>query len=219
MFIADWKGHTIFVRQPGASSAQTYFQSAKFHQPNDLAISRDGTLFASDPDFHTHTGGRIWRIVTGPDGTVSGTIMPAERQMHLTNGLDLSPDEKTLYVSESDTREVWAYTLQGERLLSPRLLHRFETGQLDGLRTDVRGRIFLARPGAGVVSVLEPDGALSREVRVQGLNPTNVTFGGPDGRTVYVTNASTRGIERFLTDAPGREICWRDSLPCDNKGK
>jgi sugar lactone lactonase YvrE len=220
MFLADYKGHTIFVVEPGARVAAVYFRSAQFHQPNDLAISSEGTLFASDPDFQGHSG-RIWRVSKGPDGRVSGEIMKADRPMGTTNGLDLSPDEKTLIVSESDTREVWAYAVNGSRLGSPRLMHRFEGPQaeeLDGLRTDADGRIFVARPGAGAIAILGADGSLLREVRTLGANPSNLTFGGLDGETVYVTNASTRGVEHFLTDRPGREICWRDAPSCPPSG-
>jgi signal peptidase len=221
MFLADFRGHTIFVVERGARSAVVYFRSAQFHQPNDLAISSDGALFASDPDFAGRTG-RIWRVVKGADGRVSGAIMASDRTMGETNGLDLSPDEKTLYVSESDTREVWSYAIEGDRLTSSRLIHRFEgppAAELDGLRTDANGRIFVARPGAGTIAVLGPDGSLVREAKSLGLNPSNLTFGGPDGKTVYVTNASTRGVEFFRADGPGREFCWRGgpSCPPDNR--
>jgi signal peptidase len=216
MFLADYKAHTIFVVESGARVATAYFRSGQFHQPNDLAISSEGTLFASDPDFRGHSG-RIWRVSKGPDGRGSGTIMKADRPMGVTNGLDLSPDDKTLFVSESDTREVWAYAVNGDRLSSPKLMHRFQGPQaeeLDGLRTDADGRIFVARPGASAIAILGVDGSLLREVRTLGANPSNLTFGGPEGETVYVTNASTRGVEHFLTDRPGREICWHGALSC-----
>jgi signal peptidase len=216
MFLADFKGHAIFVLARGAPSATVYFHSAQFHQPNDLAISSDGALFASDPDFTRRTG-RIWRIAKRADGRVSGVIMASDRTMGVANGLDLSPDEKTLYVSESDTREVWSYAIEGDKLASSRLIHRFEgpaVEELDGLRTDASGRIFVARPGAGTIAVLGQDGSLVREVKVLGPNPSNLTFGGLDGMTVYVTNASTRGVEFFHADGPGREFCWRGGPSC-----
>jgi sugar lactone lactonase YvrE len=216
MFLADFKGHAIFVVERGARSAAVYFRSTQFHQPNDLAISSNGALFASDPDFGGRNG-RIWRVVKGADGRVSGAIMASDRTMGVANGLDLSPDEKTLYVSESDTREVWSYAIEGDKLTSSRLIHRFEgpaVEELDGLRTDVNGRIFVARPGAGTIAVLGQDGSLVREVKVLGPNPSNLTFGGPDGKTIYVTNASTRGVEVFRTDGPGREFCWRSGASC-----
>ena len=214
MFIADWKGHNVFVVAPGWRVASVYFHSDEFHQPNDLAVSSDGAVFASDPDFHTNAG-RIWRIAKESEGGVFGAVMPADRSMGLTNGLDLSPDEKTLYVSEFDTNEVWAYAIEGGRLTRSKMIYRFDGGgQLDGLRTDADGRIFVARNGAGSIAILGADGALIREIPTLAPKATNLTFGGQDGRTIYVTNASTRAVERFLTDRPGREFCWRDPRAC-----
>ncbi len=213
MFLADFKGHTIFVVEQGARSAAIYFHSAQFHQPNDLAISSDGALFASDPDFR-HGTGRIWRVAKGANGRVSGSIMSSDRAMGVTNGLDLSPDERTLYVSESNTREIWSYAIEGDKLTSSKLIHRFEGDELDGLRTDANGRIFVARPRAGTIAVLGQDGTLVREVKTLGPNPSNLTFGGPDGMTVYVTNGSTRGVEFFHADGSGREFCWRGGPSC-----
>ena len=48
MYVADYKGHNIFVLAPGAAP-RVYFHSDKFNQPNDMALARDGTLYASDP--------------------------------------------------------------------------------------------------------------------------------------------------------------------------
>ena len=59
--------------------------------------------------------------------------------MSTTNGIDLSPDGKTLYVGESDTREIWSYRIDGTQLLAPRLLKRFDDFDIDGLRTARRG--------------------------------------------------------------------------------
>jgi sugar lactone lactonase YvrE len=217
MFIADYKKHNILVIEPGTSVPQVYFHSDQFHQPNDLAVARDGTLFASDPAF-PHSG-QIWRIVRQPDGKGRGEIMSSERpKMGATNGIDLSPDATTLYVSESDTREVWAYRLDGAKLTSARLVKKFDAFELDGLRTDVGGRIFVARPLAGKIAILAPDRApdtiLVREVELQGKVPTNLTFGGPDGRTVFVTQREGGFIETFRTDKPGREPCLQASKRC-----
>jgi signal peptidase len=206
MYITDFKRHNILVILPGQTEAHVYFHSSEFHQPNDLAIASDGTLFASDPSFVQKTG-RIWRIARGADGKVAGKIFANDRDMGVTNGLDLSPDEKLLYVSESNSREVWSYAIDGDRLTMPHLIKRFDEGELDGLRVDVDGRIFVTRPGQGKVSVLTPDGEVVREIVLAGKTPTNLTFGGSDARTVFVTQGDGRFIESFRTDRPGREFC------------
>jgi signal peptidase len=210
MYVADFKKHNVFVINRGETRPHVYFHSAAFHQPNDLAIAPDGTLYASDPQF-PHKG-QVWRIVRQPDGTGKGVVMSSPRQMGAANGIDLSPDGATLYVSESDTRQVWAYKLDGDKLLEPKLLKTFDAAgiggtisELDGLRTDADGKIFVARPNAGSVSVINPDGTPARaDIAVLGKNPSNLTFGGPDGKTVFVTQVDGRFIESFRVDRPGR---------------
>lgn len=213
MYVADYKNHNIFIFDHGSDVPKLYFHSSAFTQPNDLAMARDGTIFASDPDFHNNSG-RIWRIDRGTDGSVNGAPMLSERAMGETNGLDLTPDETELYVSESDTREVWAYRIVRDKLISPRLVMKFPAFELDGLRTDLSGRLFVTRPGNGTVAVISPDGKLLREVALKGKDPTNLTFGGPDGKTVFVTQKDGRFIEAFRVDVRGREPCFSASPIC-----
>jgi signal peptidase len=213
MFVADFNKHNIFVFEPAATVPSVYFHSGDFNQPNDLAIAADGTLYASDPSFRNRTG-RIWRIARGADGKGSGAVMSSPRRMGVTNGLDLSPDGATLYVSESNTGEVWAYAIQGAELKAPRLVKKFAGSELDGLRTDLDGRIFATRPGKSVVAVLKPDGTLVREVSLRGKDPTNLTFGGADGKDVFVTQRDGRFIETFRVDRPGREPCLQVPSAC-----
>lgn len=206
MYVADYKRHNVLVLEHGETVPQIFFHSSQFNQPNDLAIAADGTLYASDPRF-SQNAGQIWRITRGADGKGKGIVMSSERKMGTTNGIDLSPDGQTLYVSESQSSEIWAYRLDNNRLTQPRLVKKFAKPELDGLRVDIDGKIFVTRPGNGTVAVLQPDGTLLREVKLTGEEPTNLTFGGPDGQTVFVTQKSGRYIESFRVDRPGREPC------------
>lgn len=211
MYAGDFNNHNIFVFEPGQTTPAVYFHG-DFTQPNDLAIAADGTLYASDPKFANGTG-RIWRIRRGTDGKAQGEVMTA-RKMGATNGLDLSPDGKTLYVSESNTREIWAYRIDGAKLADERKLVAFGAPppkfDLDGMRTDVDGLIYVTQNGAGLISVFKPDGTKAREpIKTVGKNPSNLAFGGPDGRTVYVTQADGGFIESFRVARPGREPCMQ----------
>src|SRR4051812_11812425 len=184
MYVADYTGHMVFVLEPGTREPRPYARPG-FNQPNDLAIAANGTLYASDPK---RGRGRIWRITREPDGTGRATVMRSDRPMGRTNGLDLSPDGGTLFVGESNTFELWAYRIEGGRLVAPRRVRKF-SADLDGLRTNVDGEIYAARVDSGTVDILKPDGRVVRRVRLTGKHPTNLTFGGPDGRTVFVTQA------------------------------
>jgi signal peptidase len=227
MYVADYPNHIIHVFEPGSNIPHPYFTPASgqptFNQPNDLAIARDGTLYASDPG--KDGSGRIWRISREPDGSIAGKIMTSlsPRPQGKTNGLDLSPDNKTLYVSESRFKPaglpavnaaLYSYRIDGLTLADEHKLREFPTKDVDGLRVDTDGRIFLARPDAGEVAILTPDGADVRPpVKTRGTGPTNLTFGGADGRDVYVTQSDGGFIERFRTDRPGREPCLQTPAP------
>ena len=140
--------------------------------------------------------------------------MRSDRRVGTSNGIDLSPDEKTLYVDESETREIWAYHVDGDRLAAPRLVKKFSDFSLDGLRTDSDGRLLVARISKGTVAVLSPDGAIQREIVLRAKEPSNLAFGGVDGKTVFVTQRQGGFIDRRV-ERPGREYCLQHpEMPC-----
>ncbi len=124
--------------------------------------------------------------------------------MATVNGIDVSPDNKTLYVNEK--RKIWAYDLSSKGKIShKRLVIEFTDFGMDGLRCDVKGNIYQARFGKGTVAKVSPDGKVIEEITLTGKRPTNVAFGGPDGRTMYVTLQDQGNLETFRVDEPGRE--------------
>jgi sugar lactone lactonase YvrE len=161
MFVADYRQHNIFLVSPDGRAVETYFHSDAFNQPNDMTIAADGTIYASDPNWKRHDG-QIWRIARAADGSVVGEKMTAERRMSTTNGIDLSPDGRTLYVGESDSREIWAYRIDGARLRAARLVKKFDDFSIDGLRTDVAGNLLVARILKGTIAVLTSEGTTAR---------------------------------------------------------
>jgi signal peptidase len=207
MFVADYRKHTIFLVGSGGKDVETYFHSDDFNQPNDMTVATDGTIYASDPNWKRHDG-QIWRVQKSAGGSIVGEKMTADRRMSTTNGIDLSPDGKTLYVGESDTKEIWSYRIDGTRLVAPKLVKRFDDFDIDGLRTDTAGNLFAARILKGTIAVLTPGGKLIREIPLNGKEPTNLAFGGNDGKTVFVTQRQGGFVESFRTDRPGREYCF-----------
>jgi signal peptidase len=220
MYVADYKNHNVLVFEHGRTKADVYFptrdakkDAPKFNQPNDLAIDNGGTLYASDPvRTATIKTGQIWRITRGADGKGHGEVMTATRTMGVTNGIDLSPDGKTLYVGESTTGQIWAYRIDGNNLVSLTGQEPMATlagGEVDGMRTDASGRIYVTQNGAGRIAILTPFSKDAPKI-IPTLKsaPSNLTFGGPDGKTVFVTQAGGGGfIEKFRVDVPGREFC------------
>lgn len=200
MFIADYTGHNVLKVASGTREAAVHAHEPRMSQPNDIAIADDGTLFASDPDWGGGTG-RVWRI--GTDGAVS----LLQEGMGTTNGIEVSPDGKWLYVNESLQRNVWAFELlSGNTLGEKRLLIAFPDYGLDGMRCDCAGNLYVTRHSKGTVVKLSPAGELLEEIALHGADCTNVAFGGPDGRTCYVTVADQGNVEAFRVEQPGR--CW-----------
>jgi sugar lactone lactonase YvrE len=169
------------------------------HQPNDLAIGPDGILFASDPDWKNE-GGQVWRIDR------DGTVTLAAEKMGTANGIEASPDGKTLYVNESNQRNIWAFKINADKSLADkRLFAKFDDYGFDGMRCDVDGNLYVSRYGKGTVVKISPAGKVVREVSVLGAKPSNLCFGGPDGRTVYVTEVEHTRLVEFRVDRPGLE--------------
>jgi sugar lactone lactonase YvrE len=208
MFIADYKKHNIFRIKKGSPEPEVYFHSDQMNQPNDMTIARDGTIYASDPNFKGRSG-QIWIISKNADGSVQGRVMNAPRAMGTTNGIDLSPDGNALYVGESNTGELWSYAIRGGELTSPRLLQTFEPDSIDGLRSDIGGKVLIARIRKGTIAIMKSDGHVQQEIPLQGKEPTNLAFGGVDGRTVFVSQRQGGYIESFRTDKEGREHCMQ----------
>jgi sugar lactone lactonase YvrE len=73
------------------------------------------------------------------------------------------------------------------------------------MRSDVKGNLYITRHGKGSVVVVSPEGKVLHEIDVLGKSPTNLCFGGPDGRTVYVTDADQKRLVQFRADQPGLE--------------
>lgn len=207
MFIADHTGHAIWVVEPGTRILKPYMKEPSMNQPNDLAISANGTLWASDPDWKNETG-QIWRIDR------EGHRERVATGMGTTNGIEVSPDGSTLWVNETVQRNLWAFRIAKDgSLRDKRRVLQFADFGTDGMRCDVAGYLFVTRWGKGVVAVVSPKGEIVEEIDTLGSRPTNICFGGPDGRTAYVTEAAQGRLVTFRVERPGLEWSrWRDGF-------
>ena len=128
-----------------------------------------------------------------------------KRRWERPTGLRSVPTSGRLYVNESNQLNIWAYDLSSEGEISnKRLLIEFPDFNMDGMRCDVAGNLYVTRHGKGTVAKISPDGEVLLEVQLTGKLCTNIAFGGPDGRTCYVTLADRGNVETFRVDEPGR---------------
>lgn len=196
MFIADYTGHNVLKVDMNTKNISVFAHEPTLSQPNDIAIDSKDRIYASDPNWKEKTG-KFWRVDTDGKFTLLDSLGTA-------NGIEVSPDEKTLYVNAG--REIFAYDLSDAGEISnKRRLIEFPDFGVDGMRCDVAGNIYIARFGKGVVAKISPKGEVVKEITLKGKQPTNVAFGGKDGRTVYVTLMDMGNLESFRVDEPGRE--------------
>ncbi|MCC2617305.1 SMP-30/gluconolactonase/LRE family protein [Aestuariibacter halophilus] len=198
LLIADYVNHNIWRFEPDSGELSLWAHHDDMHQPNDIAISASGRVYASDPDWR-NSRGQLWMF------SADGRPHLVEREMGTTNGIEISADERYLYVNESIQRRVWRYTLDVNGLpTNKQLVHTFADHGLDGMRSDVLGNLYIARYGAGQIVVMSPQGDILRSYALKGAFPTNVAFGGCDGKTLYVTLQKRGAIEKLQVETAGR---------------
>jgi len=199
MYLADYTGHNVLKVDLQTKKVGVYAHDSLLNQPNDLAICCNDRMFASDPNWKESTG-QLWRIENGQFHLLS-------KDMGTTNGVEVSPDEKTLYVNESVQRSVWAFDLDPQGNISnKRLFYQFDDFGMDGMRCDIQGNLYITRYGKGTVAKLSPEGKLLLEIQMKGKKPSNITFGGKDGKTAFVTLQDRGYIETFRVEKAGNSF-------------
>ncbi|WP_394746989.1 SMP-30/gluconolactonase/LRE family protein [Spongiimicrobium salis] len=188
MFIADYTNHNVLQVDMNTKKIEVFAHEPKANQPNDIAIAPDKTLYASDPNWAEGTG-KLWKV------TKEKGFELLEENMGTTNGVEVSPDGKKLYVNESVQRNVWSYDILADgTLTNKQLFASFKAFGMDGMRCDNNGNLFICRYDKGTVAVVSPQGVLLTEIQLQGKKPTNITFSN-DYSNCYITLADRGCIE------------------------
>jgi gluconolactonase len=188
------------------------YDGKRLNSPNDLVFAKNGDLYFTDPPYglrkHDKDPGReldfqgVYRIKKG------GKLELLTKEMSRPNGIALSPDEKTLYVANSDPKQaVWmAFTLGSEgKFGAGRVFFdatkwsgdKNKPGLPDGLKVDVDGNLWATGPGG--VLIFAPDGTLLGVIET-GTNTANCAWG-DDGSTLYI--AANTEIARIRTSTKG----------------
>lgn len=174
------------------------YEGKKFNSPNDVVRRSDGTVFFTDPPYGLKgldespvkelKFNGVYRVDT------DGSVHLLDDGLSFPNGIALSPDERTLYVSNSDPkRPVWmAYSLDaqgnatGKRIFADAsdLMGEGVPGLPDGMAVAEDGRLFATGPGG--VLVFDPDGKRLGRIET-GAAVSNCAFG-DDGHTLYMSS-------------------------------
>lgn len=198
------------------------FEGRRYNSPNDVVVDPEGRIWFTDPYYGEHReileqdAEAVYRV--DPDGSVRRVL--SQPEIERPNGLAITPDARTLYVIDSHSRpggnrKLWAFDLDDEGTpTGRRAVVDFGRGRGgDGMRLDDRGRLWVAagihRPRhrgedasvpAGVY-VFEPDGSPVGRIPIPEDVVTNLAFGGPGRRTLFVTSGKT--VYRLPVAMPG----------------
>ncbi len=189
------------------------YQGKRFNSPNDVVFHANGDLYFTDPPYGlpeafvdparelAFTG--VYRL------TPPGTLTLLEENLSAPNGLAFSPDQRTLYIANSDPeRAIWmAYDVQDDGTLANGRLFYEATNRVgpenpglpDGLKLDRAGNLFATGPGG--LYVFAPDGTLLGRIPM-GVPTANVAWG-DDGATLYITANTALYRLRLKTTGAG----------------
>jgi gluconolactonase len=214
-----WRLERIDAKAQITILADTY-QGKRLNSPNDLVYKSDGSLYFTDPPYGLRTQkdddpakqlqvNGVYRIPSAADQKPGAE--PSRTQLQLLikdlprpNGVAFSPDEKYLYVNNSEPKKIWMrYTVRRDGTLTDGMLFCDATsdtrpGAPDGMKVDQKGNLYSAGPGG--VWIFSPDskhlGTIDFPEKV-----ANVAWGDTDYKTLYVTASSS--IYRISLKIPG----------------
>jgi gluconolactonase len=181
------------------------FDGAKLSSPNDVVVKRDGTIWFTDPTYGIGSrkqetpGNYVYRF-----DPASSRITPVVRDAVMPNGLCFSDDERTLYVADSGKpRHIRAFAVDATgELDTGRVFATIDKGGPDGIRCDEFGDVW-SSTGDGV-QVFSPEGRLIARILLP-ESAANLAFGGPQGRTLFMTaRTSLYAIETLVRDGTRR---------------
>ncbi|MFV8751433.1 SMP-30/gluconolactonase/LRE family protein [Nannocystaceae bacterium ST9] len=186
------------------------YEGKRFNSPNDLAIDREGRIYFSDPHYYEDPFAEIVQLDAeavyrvDPDGSDLIRVLGPEQVLR-PNGVELSLDERTLYVTDTTIdgiQRLYAFALDEQGLATGEreLIYDFGTGRGgDGMCMDAAGNLFVGAgthrpPGAlhdqpAGLHVFGPSGEPIQTLAIDDYTITNCTHGGGDGKTIFITGA------------------------------
>ena len=178
------------------------FNGMRFNSPNDLVLRADGNLYFTDPDFQSPSGRiqgdtRVYRIAPA-QGSQPGAISVVDDSIEQPNGITLSPDGNTLYVSGGNLLR--SYALDAAGVPTPIKTFQQSLQAPDGMAMDCAGNVYAVENSARDIRVFSADGTLLGTIGPQGFDTqgiTNLAFGGPNRTTLFISGF-TQGTQGGL---------------------
>ncbi|MDG2285317.1 MAG: SMP-30/gluconolactonase/LRE family protein [Alphaproteobacteria bacterium] len=208
IYVADYKLGIIKI-DPASGSVETVVDhrwSERFHGCNDLHFGSNGDIYFTDQGqsgLHEPTG-RVYRYTT--DGKLDRLIGNGPSP----NGLVLNPEESVLYVGMTRANSAWRVPLLPDGTttkVSNFIQLSGGHGGPDGLAMDSKGGLLICHAGLGTVWHFNHLGEPTHRIRsCEGLMTTNMAFGGPDNKSVFITESSSGTILRAELPVAGQPM-------------
>jgi gluconolactonase len=214
-----WRLESMDPRGQATVLADAY-QGKRLNSPNDLVYKSDGSLYFTDPPYGLRTQNEqdpakelpfsgVYRIPDALKQKPGAPPAPDRLQLLIKdltrpNGIAFSPDERWLYVNNSEPKKLWMrYAVKADGTLGTGTVLYDATadnapGSPDGMKVDQKGNLYSAGPGG--VWIFSPDGKHLGTIQMP-EKTGNLAWGDADGKTLYIT-AST-SVYRIRTNAAG----------------
>jgi gluconolactonase len=203
----------IVALEPKTKELETIvdnYQGKKFNGPNDLCLDSKSNIYFTDTwgTSVSNPTGAVYRVDSN-----TGEINQLMSHLAFPNGILISPDEQYIYVAEfGQNRLLRAMLIDGGK--STIYLHAmiyFNGGWgPDSMAMDVDGNLYVAHFGSGKLYVVEPQmGDIIETIQIpdpEGIGPDNAGFGGPDNKTLYITEGWKKVIYKVKVTIPGLPI-------------
>lgn len=207
--IACEQGHRRVTRTEKDGSITALadrFQGKKLNSPNDVVVKSDGSIYFSDPSYGIEPGEQeqpiqgVYRL--SPDGKQLSVVA---HDLARPNGLAFSPDEKKLYIDDSERRHIRVFNVENDGSLSGgTAFHDMDVslpGAPDGMKVDIEGRVYCT--GAGGVWVVDAIGNHLGTI-VTPEKPSNCAWGDDDWRSLYITAVTS--VYKIRVNVPGIKV-------------
>jgi gluconolactonase len=170
------------------------FRGKHFNELNDLIVKRDGTIWFTDPSFDSDPSAiGFYGVYRLDPKTKAVTLLT--KTLSAPNGIAFSPDEKTLYVSDTGSNTIASFPVTAKGTLG-RPNEQFGEG-CDGIGVDEQGNVWATTCHQDVV-ITAPSGKRIGAIPFPG-STTNLAWGGTDGKTLFVTTQNGGVFRLALT--------------------
>lgn len=193
------------------TSLATHFEGKRLNSPNDIAVKSDGSIFFTDPPYGINSSQEELRFYGIYRISLSGKLQLLDKTLFRPNGIAFSPDEKKLYVSDSEARTIYVWDVVNDSTITnkKKFANMSPQGYADGMKVDKYGFIFEAGPIG--IWVFNPEGTAVDTIPIPGQT-TNCCFG-EDGRTLFVTSGNTvYRVKNIYTDVKENNINEKKSF-------